>query len=198
MSKLDKLKQHLHSGKVYRRSDLQKWSDSVDLHLEQLQEEGLLQEFAEGLYYQPKKTAFGYAPPKDEELVRAFLDGDDFLITSYNAYNSLGVGTTQLYNETLVYNRKRNEKVKLNGRIFDFRVKSYVPESASSEFLMVDLVDNIERLAENVDLVLNQIRKAVSSLESSTLLANVDHSESDRTKEFFAEILEDDTLVCAA
>jgi hypothetical protein len=31
-----------------------------------------------------------------------------FLLTSPNAYNTLGVGTTQLYDKTVVYNHKRH------------------------------------------------------------------------------------------
>ncbi|RYG31935.1 hypothetical protein EON81_21775, partial [bacterium] len=31
-----------------------------------------------------------------------------FLVTSPNAYNTLGVGTTQLYNKKTVYNHKRH------------------------------------------------------------------------------------------
>ena len=80
MSRLNELKQHLHPGKVYRRSDLQKWSDSIDLdlYLKQLQAEGLLRELSEDLYHYPKKTAFGSAPPEDKELVRAFLEDETF------------------------------------------------------------------------------------------------------------------------
>jgi hypothetical protein len=46
MTKLDELKKHLKRGKVYRRSDLAKWSKSVDRHLEALVEEGTLQKLS--------------------------------------------------------------------------------------------------------------------------------------------------------
>ena len=52
--KLDDLKKHLEKGKVYRRSDLTKWSKSVDRHLDLLLEEGTLQKLSQGLYYVPE------------------------------------------------------------------------------------------------------------------------------------------------
>ena len=36
MTKLQDLKKHMRSGKVYRREDLAQWSSSVDRHLQQL------------------------------------------------------------------------------------------------------------------------------------------------------------------
>src|SRR6266567_8389334 len=48
-----------------------------------------------------------------------------------NAYNSLGVGTTQLYDKTVVYNHKRHGPVSLGGRVFDFRVKPSFPRRLS-------------------------------------------------------------------
>jgi hypothetical protein len=45
----------------------------------------------------PKETVFGKAPAPDDKLVEAFLKDKRFLLASPNAYNSLGVGTTQLY-----------------------------------------------------------------------------------------------------
>lgn len=151
-----------------------------------------------GLYHCPKKTAFGYAPPEDKELVRAFLKDDRFLLTNYNVYNSLGVGTTQLYNETIVYNHKRHGKFELNGRVFDFRVKPYIPESLSPEFLVVDLVDNLEQLAEEKKSVLSQVEAMVSSFDSSSLTTTIRNYGNVSTKKFFAEVLGDKTLVNAA
>lgn len=198
MSKLNELKQRLHPGKVYRRAYLKQWSTSVDRHLKQLQSDGTLRKLSGGLYHCPKKTAFGYAPPEDKELVRAFLKDDHFLLTNYNVYNSLGVGTTQLYNETIVYNHKRHGKFELNGRVFDFRVKLYIPESLSPEFLVVDLVDNLEQLAEEKKSVLSQVEAMVSSFDSSSLTTTIRNYGNVSTKKFFAEVLGDKTLVNAA
>lgn len=48
---------------VYRRSDLEQWSTSVDRHLVKLLDEGRLQKLSGGLYYCPKVTDFGVEPP---------------------------------------------------------------------------------------------------------------------------------------
>jgi hypothetical protein len=97
--------------------------------LRQLQKDGTLTKLSGGLYYCPKKTTFGEAPAEDEKLVEAFLKDRRFLLTSPNAYNALGVGTTQLYNQTVVYNHKRHGSFKLGGRMFEFRMKPYFPNS---------------------------------------------------------------------
>src|SRR6185312_10897321 len=99
MKKIEELKKHLKRGQVYRRDDLSKWSKSVDRHLDALVEEDTLQKLSHGLYYYPKLSAFGKTPPEEEILIRSFLKDDRFLLTSPSTYNSLGVGTTQLYNE---------------------------------------------------------------------------------------------------
>src|SRR3977135_3361549 len=128
MTKLQELKRRLKPGRVYRREDLAHWSNAVDRHLKQLVDEGTLTKLAGGLYAYPKQTVFGKAPAEDGTLVGSFLKGDRFLLASPSSYNSLGVGTTQLYKKTVVYNRKRHGDFVLSGRTFDFRVKPDFPK----------------------------------------------------------------------
>src|SRR3984957_8072691 len=104
MTKAEELKKHLRPGRVYRRQDLARWSNAVDRHLKQLEGDGTLTKLRGGLYLYPEKTVFGKAPPEDKKLVESFLKDDRFLLASPNAYNTLGVGTTQLYDKTVVYN----------------------------------------------------------------------------------------------
>ena len=120
MKTLEHLKEHLKPGQVYRRADLEQWSKAVDRHLQYLVKEGTLQKMSSGLYYCPEKASFGQVPPEDKEIVRAFLKSNDFLLTSPNLYNSLGVGTTQLYNKRVVYNHKRHGSLRLEGRLLIF------------------------------------------------------------------------------
>src|SRR3979411_198374 len=129
MTKLDELKKHLRPGQVYRREDVARWSNAVDRHLKQLVEEGTLTKLAGGLYAYPKETVFGKAPAEDDRLVEAFLKDDRFPRSSPNAYNSLGVGTTQLYDKTVVYNHKRHGDFVLGGRKFAFRVRPSFPKT---------------------------------------------------------------------
>src|SRR5580698_10629757 len=123
MTKALELKKHLQPGRVYRRQDLMRWSNAVDRHLKQLVEDGTLTKLRGGLYLYPKETVFGKAPAEDEKLVGTFLKDNRFLLASPNAYNVLGVGTTQLYDKTVVYNHKRHGAFALGGRKFTFRAK---------------------------------------------------------------------------
>src|ERR1700674_4492111 len=97
MTRAQELKSRLRPGQVYRRQDLAAWSNAVDRHLKLLVNEGTLTKLAGGLYAYPKQTVFGKAPAEDEKLVETFLKDSRFLLASPNAYNTLGVGTTQLY-----------------------------------------------------------------------------------------------------
>lgn len=187
--KLDELKQHLEQGKVYRRSDLTKWSKSVDRHLDLLLEEGTLQKLSQGLYYVPEQTAFGQTPPNEEILIRSFLNDDRFLVTSPNAYNGLGVGTTQLYNQRTVYNHKRHGQFKLGNRHFDFRIKPHFPKKLTQEFLLVDLVNNLDSLAEDREAVLKNVFSKATHMEEEKLRYSVAEYGSTKTKKLLAPFL---------
>ena len=54
VTKLDNLKKHLKPGTAYRRADLARWSTSVDRHIKQLVESGVLKKLSGGLYKAPK------------------------------------------------------------------------------------------------------------------------------------------------
>ncbi|MFM9825860.1 hypothetical protein [Flavobacterium sp.] len=169
MNKLQELKKHLKRGRVYRRADLSKWSKSVDRHLEELVRYGILKKLSQGLYYYPKITVFGEAPPEEEVLVRSFLKDKRFLVTSFNEYNVLGVGTTQLYNGKTVYNHKRHGDFDLGGRMFSFRVKPRFPSKATPEFLLVDLLNNIEQLAEDSNELVLKVRCKAKTMNTKKL-----------------------------
>lgn len=190
MDTLRKLKRHLRRGSVYRRSDLERWSSSVDRHLKQLLTEGTLQKMSQGVYYYPKETVFGVAPPEESALVRSFLKDDEFLITSPNAYNSLEVGTTQLYNKRVVYNHKRHGEFDLGGRKFFFHMKPKFPKSLSPEFLLVDLVNNLDTLAEDKEMVLSKAKEKAGKLDLAKLKRTVSAYGGAKAKKVFSSVLE--------
>jgi Family of unknown function (DUF6088) len=194
MSQLEKVKKQLQPGEVYRRADLVRWSSAVDRHLRQLQQDGTLTKLSGGLYYYPKKTAFGEAPADDKTIVQAFLKDDRFLLTSSNAYNALGVGTTQLYNETVVYNHKRHGRFVLGGRGFNFRVKPHFPETLSEAFLLVDLLNNLDQLAEDHEMVLRAAQKKASTMDQRELREAAQLYGGVRAQKFLAEVLEANTV----
>ncbi len=195
---LGHLKKHLRPGQVYRRADLEKWSKAVDRHLGQLVAEGTLEKLSPGVYHYPQPSAFGATPPDDESLVKTFLKDDRFLLTSPNAYNALGVGTTQLYNERVVYNHKRHGLFKLGGRTFHFRMKPFFPKDLSPEFLLVDLVNNLNMLAEDREMVLEKVREKALSMDRRRLRRAVGEYAGARARKFFDMTLDGDTLSHAA
>lgn len=190
MKTLQKIKTHLMPGQVYRRADIEKWSNAVDRHLSHLQKEKALLKLSGGMYYCPKESPFGLVPPKDHELIEAFLKDDRFLLTTPNAYNSLGVGTTQLYNEIVVYNHKRHGVFKLGMRFFRFVLKHHFPSDLSDEFLLVDLVDHINQLAENRERVLSLVKVKAQSMDQENLKNVVLDYGGVRSKKIFKSILE--------
>lgn len=189
MKKVDELKKHLKRGKVYRRSDLAKWSKSVDRHLDELLKDKTLQKLSQGLYYYPKETTFGKVPPEEDVLVRTFLKDDRFLLTSANAYNNLGVGTTQLYNQRVVYNHKRHGEFKLGNKNFLFRVKPHFPRKVTPEFLLVDLVNNIDMLAEDHNEVLKNVHNKVRMMEGRKMKKSLTDYGNAKTKQLLAPLL---------
>jgi len=145
----EKVAHHLKPGHVYRRENLLTYSKAVDRDLVRLILEGLLEKVAPGLYYAPKVSRFGHLPPDNKTLVNAFLRDDDFLLLSWNEYNALGLGLTQLYNRTVVYNYKRHGVFTLGGKGFDFRRPARgFPKKLTPGFLIVDLLNNLNELAE--------------------------------------------------
>jgi len=189
MTKLQQLKGHLRPGQVYRREELAQWSNAIDRHLRQFVDDGTFTKLARGLYLYPKQTVFGKAPAEDHKLVETFLKDRRFLLASPNAYNGLGVGTTQLYDKTVVYNHKRHGRFSLGGRTFDFRQKPSFPRKLTSEFLLVDLVNNLDRLAESKEEVLARVRERIASCDVPRLHRAAREYGNVWTRKFFAEAL---------
>jgi len=168
------LAEGLRPGQVYRREDLARMSNAVDRHLRELVASGRLKKLAQGLYHAPRQSSFGPLPPEDADVVGGFLRDKDFLVFSPSAYNAVGLGTTQLYNRTLVYNHKRHGVFKLGNRQFDFRMKPRFPKKLTPEFLYVDLLNNLDDLAEDRDAVLRQAQGKLPSFDRARLQRALD------------------------
>jgi len=93
--------------------------------------EGTIEKLFRGIYYVPSQSVFGKVPADEQKLVKAFLKDHRFVIVSFNDYNALGVGTTQLYKERRVYNHNRQGDFKLGNRTFRFIRKPYVPSKVT-------------------------------------------------------------------
>lgn len=107
--------------------------------------------------------------------MKGFLRDNDFLVFSPSSYNTVGLGTTQLYNRTWVYNHKRHGVFKLGNRQFDFRVKPRFPKKLTPEFLYIDLLNNLDELAEDRDAVLHQARTKLNSFDSTRFQQTLDN-----------------------
>lgn len=164
-----KLYQQMKEGKVYRREELLPFSSALDRDLKELVKSRKVLKPASGLYYRPSVSRWGEVPVSERELVRAFLKTDDFLIFSTNAYNSLPLGLTQLSNVVLVYNRKRFGRFTLDGLVFDFRRPNNFPSKLNTEFLYVDLVNNLEMLPENSDEFQSTLKRRLAELPRAKL-----------------------------
>jgi len=153
----------LQPGGIYRRSDLRKLSESIDRDLAKLVAGQVLERVGRGIYYFPKVSRFGLLPPDQGDLLKAFLQTDDFLLISPNDFNSLGVGCTQLYNHQLVINHKRNGRFVLAGLVFEFCIRAHFPKVATQEFLLEELAANLDNLSENREEVRENLRRLPGS-----------------------------------
>lgn len=185
------LADELRAGQVYRREDLAHLSTAVDRHLRELVATGRLKKLAQGLYHAPKHSSFGSLPPTDEQVVAAFLRDKDFLVFSPSAYNTLGLGTTQLYNRTLVYNHKRHGVFHLGNRQFDFRMKPRFPKKLTPEFLYVDLLNNLDELAEDREAVLRQAHNKRPSFDPARLQRAIANFGNMATRKHFKDWIDE-------
>lgn len=185
----DKLFQKLSVGRVYRRQVLANLTTAVDRDLASLLMGGLLQKVAPGLYYKPKTSRYGLLPPGDNELVKAFLGNNDFLLYSWDQYNALGVGLTQLYNRVVVYNRKRHGLFELSHREYDFRrpARGY-PRKLTPEFLLIDLMNNLNELEEDPELIKKNIKNKLPSFNKPKLMWNARKYGKVRVLRFFEKL----------
>lgn len=184
-----KLKEAMEVGRVYRRQELAPFSTSLTRHLAELVGKGDVVQAAAGLYYRPEMSRYGPLPAADEELVRAFLSDGDFLLTSLNNYNPLGLGLTQLYNEMIVYNRKRQGRFVLDRRRFSFRRPRNFPPVLSQEFLYVDVLNNRRELAEDTSNLETLLVKNAQELNPDELLQAARRYGKVYTKKFYEELL---------
>jgi hypothetical protein len=89
----------------------------------------------------------------------------------------------------VVYNHKRHGKFKLGNQEFDFRVKHQFPKKLTTEFLLVDLVNNLDTLAEDKKQVLGNVANKVTSMDKRALKRSVAQYGNVKTKKIFAPLM---------
>jgi hypothetical protein len=197
-SALKSLKRHLRPGRVYRREELALFCGSVDRQLKKLTDDGTLHKLRNGLYSCPRKYEFGEAPADENQLVRAFLKTDHFVVSSPNMYNQLGLGTTQLYNKRVVYNQKRHGTFPLGDRTMTFKRQMNVPKKLTQEFLLVNLVNELDELAEDRDAVKARLTAKAKEMNRGKLLQTAHLYGKGSTQKFFDRLLGGNALTHAA
>jgi hypothetical protein len=194
---LKSFRKNLKSGKVYRRQELERWSNAIDRHLAELVKEGDLKKLSQGLYYAPKKTKFGEAPPDENILLKGFLQDDQFMVMSPNMYNNLNLGLTQLYNKTWVYNHKRKGSFTLGNREFEFKLKSSFPNSLSKEYVLVDMLNNLSELAEDTGAIIVQLKKRIADYNFDNLYEMATRYGNSMTKKLIRRLHKNNDLLYA-
>jgi len=169
MRALEQFRKHLKCGRYYRRGDLVRYSSSVDRHLAALVKEGFLTKVSNGMYSRPVITEFGKTLPKEHKLLETFLKDDHFVVYSMSMFNSLGLGTTQLYSKRIVFNRKRLGIFKLGGHTYHFFRWREAPKKLTREFLVVEFLNKLEMLAEDHNAALKKLKEKLKSFKANTL-----------------------------
>ncbi len=131
----------LEAGRAYRTRDLRRWGANPARLAKRLVRQGKLRQAAQGLFYAPLESRFGQAPPREEEILRAFLGGSDFVITGPPRWNALGLGTTAMFAATLVYNHRRTGEFTFDGQRFLLR-RVLFPRNPTPEWFVIDLLEH--------------------------------------------------------
>lgn len=72
-----------------------------------------------------------------------------------------------------MYNHKRHGEFKFGNQKFSFNIKPHFPSKLSQEFLLVDLVNNLELLAEDPQEVLKNVAIEVCTMDVKKLKRHV-------------------------
>lgn len=134
----------LKAGRVYRTRDLAAWGANPPRLAKRLVREGQLVPLAHGLFVHPERSRFGDVPPSDQALMRAFLGDSRFVFTGPERWNALGLGSTAVFANRLVYNTKRSGSFEFGGRRFLLRRVAF-PKNPSPEWFAVDLLENADQ-----------------------------------------------------
>lgn len=139
-------------NRVYRTRELRAFSANPTRWAKGMVEKGVLRQAAHGLYWLPRMTRWGGSYPRTEELLRAFLGDDLFLITGSDYWNSLDLGTTGLMMITLVYTPHRTGEFRLAGQRYWMRRVSF-PRPTPIEWFIVDVFRNYKMIGGDPTLM---------------------------------------------
>lgn len=127
--------------------------------IERLIKKGVINRASTGVFYKPKKTAFGNLKPKEEELLKPYLFDNGkriAYITGTSLYNRMGL-TTQVPKNIRVASRSKRIVTKV-GSIQVKPVKSYLDVTNENYYLM-ELLDVLKDFKAIPDTEKSQVIK---------------------------------------
>ncbi len=149
-------------GKVYRTADLRRWGRNTTRLARRLERSGRLETLTHGLYVCPRRGSFGPVPPRDEDVLKAFLKGSKFIFTGPTVWNRLGLQSTAAFADTWVYNTKRTCTLQFGNRRLHLRRVRF-PTNPSPEWYAVDLLENHEAAGTSLSELERDLRTAVAA-----------------------------------
>lgn len=119
--------------------------------LERLQKQGVIKKISKGVFYKPRKTAFGEVKPSESELLRPYLFAKGkriAYITGYALYNQLGLTTQMAFRYKIA---SRGKRISINrGTIKATPVKSYA-EVTDENYELLGFLDAMKDLKKIPD-----------------------------------------------
>ncbi|MEA5402909.1 hypothetical protein VB776_08285 [Arcicella sp. DC2W] len=88
-----------------------------------------------------------------------------------------------------MYNHKRHGEFMLGKRTFSFCIKPHFSKKVTKEFLLVDLVNNLENLAEDKEQVLEKVYSKKQFFDVKKLVQATKNYGSVRTKKLLGKLL---------
>jgi hypothetical protein len=150
----------LKPGRVYRTQEFLRWGRNATRLVRRLERLKLLLPLGHGLYFRPEQSRFGPVPPADEEVVRGFLKDAPFLLSGSSRWNALGLGSSAVAAEQLVYNTKRSGTFRFGNRIYRFRRVRF-PRNPTPEWFAVDLLQNHEMAGVGLGQLREGLERAI-------------------------------------
>jgi hypothetical protein len=68
-----------------------------------------------------------------------------------------------------VYNHKRKGIIELSGQKFEFKIKSSFPKQLNKEFLLIDLLNNINLIAESKADIIHKLHEKIEAFDQEKL-----------------------------
>lgn len=142
---------------VYTKTELRKiFKEAV---LNELAKKGMIHYYGSGFYFRPDYIGETVIPPALEVVIKKYLGTDKFIFRNISDFNSLGLGLTQVFVTTIVYNEKISGKRQVGRRTVEFK-KMKFPIVNHDEFLVIDFLNNIESTGENILNLLERFESA--------------------------------------